>query len=638
MATSHHHLMSHVFDMLMADERLPVDGPSASAQHAAEVNARWIDPLPRNFLSHHVRSPPPAIARPLPAITVLIPPNRGPGTHCKIKHLGQSMHFVLPPTMTERDRMPFSEVLPVARAQPLIRPFSWHAMVPWTTQRKGSAPPPAIASDDAVIRSIVRGMINTVIMREREEAARQRAARKAAAQQEEVRKVVQRLIRRTEQEHAADLKREREVAAVVRRLVNAVVGPAGSTVLSEEARREREVAVVVRRLISRVEAACGGFSDPRYEQEQIGRLDDYLASLPGGSHGLVAGWTIRVDVRQSGGTAGETDLYFFDEHGKKFRSKAEVARHMLLAPPERAVRRGGSTGLLALTHSTPERVVEPASQQVVERLDDDLDEVEEFVEVDVDVESVGDAAESDAMLVEDVVIANVGWAVPASTATAIDGTDGGGFALNDDNDDDDDEVIEVDVEMIGQCASLPLENENDVIRETGECSTDVEGDECLVTVERLELQCALSHARLTDPAKGSACKHAALCNYDTLRSYVGRWTGATAGGKACPIAGCSARLQRTRGVERDEALAKQIAALPQSVITVWRCTRTGRLTSVPPELARQRVALGKRKRRHDQGVGDRGRLDLALTSSTRSAGGVRRTSARGMEVFIEEID
>ena len=40
------------------------------------------------------------------------------------------------------------------------------------------------------------------------------------------------------------------------------------------------------------------------------------------------GWSIRVDVRQTGGSAGETDLYFFDERGKKFRSRLEVA-----APP-----------------------------------------------------------------------------------------------------------------------------------------------------------------------------------------------------------------------------------------------------------------------------------------------------------------
>ena len=47
---------------------------------------------------------------------------------------------------------------------------------------------------------------------------------------------------------------------------------------------------------------------------------------------MVGGWSIRVDVRQTGGSAGETDLYFFDERGKKFRSRLEVARFFELAP------------------------------------------------------------------------------------------------------------------------------------------------------------------------------------------------------------------------------------------------------------------------------------------------------------------
>ena len=38
--------------------------------------------------------------------------------------------------------------------------------------------------------------------------------------------------------------------------------------------------------------------------------------------------------------------------------------------------------------------------------------------------------------------------------------------------------------------------------------------------ERLVLQCALSHRRLTDPAKGASCHHLSRFNYDDLLDHV----------------------------------------------------------------------------------------------------------------------
>ena len=76
----------------------------------------------------------------------------------------------------------------------------------------------------------------------------------------------------------------------------------------------------------------------------------------------------------------------------------------------------------------------------------------------------------------------------------------------------------------------------------------------------------LSFSRLTDPAKGSACKHRACCNYDVLRGYVGR---VSRGPKQCPLAMCSARLQRTRDVERDPALQALVEQVPRDTATVW---------------------------------------------------------------------
>ena len=75
-------------------------------------------------------------------------------------------------------------------------------------------------------------------------------------------------------------------------------------------------------------------------------------------------------------------------------------------------------------------------------------------------------------------------------------------------------------------------------------------------------RCALSLGTLTDPAKGARCAHLPQCNYETLREHASRV-------RACPIAGCSAPLQRSREVERDVTLAAQLRQLPPGTARVW---------------------------------------------------------------------
>ena len=75
-------------------------------------------------------------------------------------------------------------------------------------------------------------------------------------------------------------------------------------------------------------------------------------------------------------------------------------------------------------------------------------------------------------------------------------------------------------------------------------------------------RCALSLGTLTDPAKGARCAHLPQCNYETLREHASRV-------RACPIAGCSAPLQRSRDVERDVTLAAQLRQLPPGTARVW---------------------------------------------------------------------
>ena len=117
-----------------------------------------------------------------------------------------------------------------------------------------------------------------------------------------------------------EAQRAREVGVVVRRLVREV--EAGGDAV------EREVARTLDRVVGRVLRLCdpryAGIDSPEYAHTQLEALERYLVGL-GAAAGLVGGWSIRVDVRQTGGSAGETDLYFFDERGKKFRSRLEVA-------------------------------------------------------------------------------------------------------------------------------------------------------------------------------------------------------------------------------------------------------------------------------------------------------------------------
>ena len=92
---------------------------------------------------------------------------------------------------------------------------------------------------------------------------------------------------------------------------------------------------------------------------------------------------------------------------------------------------------------------------------------------------------------------------------------------------------------------------------------------CCGQWEQLDLRCALSHQRLKRPAKGRDCRHVARCNYDALRTYAGSAAGRVGGVATCPMAGCAAKLRRTRDVECDEALAAQLQAVPAHVPTVW---------------------------------------------------------------------
>ncbi|KAH8077166.1 potassium:proton antiporter [Aureococcus anophagefferens] len=78
--------------------------------------------------------------------------------------------------------------------------------------------------------------------------------------------------------------------------------------------------------------------DPHAEQA-MEELEDAVEEW-GGDASMLDGWRTEVHDRPTGSSAGTTDRYYFDEFGKRFRSKAEIARALGLAAPARARRRG----------------------------------------------------------------------------------------------------------------------------------------------------------------------------------------------------------------------------------------------------------------------------------------------------------
>ena len=78
---------------------------------------------------------------------------------------------------------------------------------------------------------------------------------------------------------------------------------------------------------------CGVVEDEEDEEDEEGEwvrlLAAYLESC-GGTRDMVDGWHIKFETRLGGNTAGQSDKYFFDPSGKRFRSHPEIARHFKL--------------------------------------------------------------------------------------------------------------------------------------------------------------------------------------------------------------------------------------------------------------------------------------------------------------------
>ena len=71
--------------------------------------------------------------------------------------------------------------------------------------------------------------------------------------------------------------------------------------------------------------------EERDNDEVLRLLQVYITGC-GGREGALDGWSTYCETRKSGTTEGTTDQYFVARNGKRFRSRAEVARHLRLDP------------------------------------------------------------------------------------------------------------------------------------------------------------------------------------------------------------------------------------------------------------------------------------------------------------------
>ena len=78
---------------------------------------------------------------------------------------------------------------------------------------------------------------------------------------------------------------------------------------------------------------------------------------------------------------------------------------------------------------------------------------------------------------------------------------------------------------------------------------------CVSEWQQLETRCRISRGPLTDPARGTHCKHPPCCNFAALRTCV------RAG--ACPVQGCQAPFRRLGDVVRAVSLREALEAAPE---------------------------------------------------------------------------
>lgn len=69
------------------------------------------------------------------------------------------------------------------------------------------------------------------------------------------------------------------------------------------------------------------------ERDMLESLALFVMDSGGDRQSVVDDWRVAVETRKGGATAGTRDIYYYNDKGKRFRSKTEVARYLGLDVP-----------------------------------------------------------------------------------------------------------------------------------------------------------------------------------------------------------------------------------------------------------------------------------------------------------------
>jgi len=152
---------------------------------------------------------------------------------------------------------------------------------------------------------------------------------------------------------------------------------------------------------------------------------------------------------------------------------------------------------------------------------------------------------------------------------------------DEDGDEDEDEESQEDDEPSETETCREVEEEAAAVDDGSDTSDD---DDMMAeqseTWQKLELRCAISHQRLTDPATLGECTHLSRCSHDALVGHRRHQSTCSSQKSTCPVFGCQAVCARRDSVVRDDRLRSLLAAASTSVEFVW--LRGDRLSITPP--------------------------------------------------------
>ena len=96
--------------------------------------------------------------------------------------------------------------------------------------------------------------------------------------------------------------------------------------------------------VSKADAEAGPSGTSNGSDDPHLRLLREHVVAAGGTADMLDGWYVTRELRSNGTTAGTSDVYYHTAEGKRFRSRAEVSRHLALVPDTARAAAGSSSG------------------------------------------------------------------------------------------------------------------------------------------------------------------------------------------------------------------------------------------------------------------------------------------------------